>query len=231
MPKACCKLNLAACRGFAPSAGRNRVDCAIGGRAEANTRFLSVACAIIPFTDRSRRPVYREVLITSHCHSFAVTGGLLLLCLSLSTAALAKENPSYTQLGRNISVGPNDKTGDLTCFGCSIRVRGQVAGDVTAFGGSVVIEDQGQVAGDVTGFGGDIRLDKGVKVAGDVTVFGGEIHRDPQANIAGDVTSMGGRGWLVVIFLTPIVVLGLLVAFVVWLVQRLRRPSMPPAAA
>src|SRR2546425_654204 len=162
-------------------------------------------------------------------HHFRVAARFLLLFLVLPGASFA--NPSYTQFGHNISVGPNNKTGDLTCFGCSIRVRGEVAGDVTAFGGSIVIEDQGQVAGDVTGFGGDVRLDKGVKVSGDVTVFGGKIQRDPQASIAGDVTSMGGHGWLVVIFLAPIVVLGLLVALVVWIVQYLRRPSMPATAA
>lgn len=148
------------------------------------------------------------------------------LSLGLSMSAFAKDNSSVTQVGRNISVGPDQKVGDLTWFGCSIRVRGgEVAGDITAFGGNITLEDQGQVAGDVTGFGGDIRLDKAVKVSGDVTVFGGQIRRDPEASIAGDVTSMGGRGWIVPIFLFPFVLLGLLVAFVVWLVQHLLKPA------
>jgi hypothetical protein len=155
----------------------------------------------------------------------------LLFWVAFSTAAFAKDNPSYTQLGHNINVGPNDQVGDLTCFGCSIRIRGEVAGDVTTFGGSVTVEDQGQVAGDVSLFGGDARLDRGVRIAGDVSVFGGQIHRDPQAAIAGDVTSFGGHGWLLPILVTPIVLLGLLVAMVVWIVQRTRRPSWPAAAA
>jgi hypothetical protein len=155
----------------------------------------------------------------------------LLFWVAFSTVAFAKDNPSYTQLGRNINVGPNDQVGDLTCFGCSIRIRGEVAGDVTTFGGSVTVEDQAQVAGDVSIFGGDARLARGVKVAGDVSVFGGQIHRDPQAAIAGDVTSFGGHGWLLPILATPIVLLSLLVALVVWIVQRTRRPSLPAAAA
>ena len=155
----------------------------------------------------------------------------LLFWVAFSTAAFAKDNPSYTQLGRNINVGPNDQVGDLTCFGCSIRIRGEVAGDVTTFGGSVTVEDQAQVAGDVSIFGGDARLDRGVKVAGDVSVFGGQIHRDPQAAIAGDVTSFGGHGWLLPIILTPIVLLGLLVALIIWIIQRTRRQSMPAPAA
>jgi cytoskeletal protein CcmA (bactofilin family) len=154
-----------------------------------------------------------------------------LFCLALSSVAFAKDNPSYTQFGHNITIGPNDQVRDLTCFACSIRVRGQVAGDVTALGGSIVIEDNAQVAGDITTFGGDIRLDQGAKVTGDATVFGGQIRRDPAATISGDVTSMGGHGWLVPILLAPFLALGLLVAFVIWLVQRRRGPSAPAIAA
>jgi hypothetical protein len=157
--------------------------------------------------------------------------GSALLCLSLSSVAHANDNPSYTEIGHNISIGLNDQVGDLTCLGCSIRVRGQVAGDVTAVAGSIVIEDQAQVAGDVTAVGGDVRLDHGVKIAGDATVVGGVLRRDPQASISGDVTSMGGHGWMIPILLAPFFLLGLLVAFVGWLVQRMRGPSVPAAAA
>ena len=155
----------------------------------------------------------------------------LLLWIAFSMAAFAKDNPSYTQVGHNISVGPNDKVGDLTCFGCNIHIRGEVAGDVMTFGGSVTVEDQAQVGGDVSIFGGDARLDRGVRVAGDVSVFGGQIHRDPQAAIGGDLTLFGGHGWLLPILATPIVLLALLVALVVWIVQRARRPSLPARAA
>ena len=173
-----------------------------------------------PFLPRTKNREPRSVF-------FAV----VLFCLTLSSASFAKNNPSYTQFGHSINIAPNQQVGELTCFACSIRVRGQVAGDVTAFGGSVAIEDQAEVSGDVTTFGGDLRLDHGVKVAGDATVFGGQIRRDAGASISGDVTSMGGRGWLVPIVLAPFVVLGLLVAFVIWLVQRMRRPSTPAMPA
>jgi hypothetical protein len=146
-------------------------------------------------------------------------------------AAFAKGNPSYTQFGHNITIGPNDRVADVTCFACSVRVRGEVAGDVTTFGGSVVIEEHAQVAGDVTTFGGDIRLDEGVNVAGDAAVFGGQIRRDPAAKISGDVTSMGGHGWLLPIVLAPFLAIGLVVAFLIWLVRRMRRPSSPALAA
>jgi hypothetical protein len=155
----------------------------------------------------------------------------VLLCLVLSTAAFAASAPDNTSFGHNISIGPNEQAGELTCLGCSIRVRGPVAGDVTALFGSVVIEDQGQVGGDVTVLGGDAKIDQGVKVAGDLTVLGGEVRRSPQASIGGDVTNIGGRGWIIPLLLAPFAILGLLIAFVVWLIQRSRRPSIPPVPA
>jgi len=163
--------------------------------------------------------------------AYRLFGLALLLSVASAAYAYAKNAPTYTQVGHNISIGPQEEVADLTCFGCSIRVRGQVAGDVTAFGGNVVVEDQAQVAGDVTVFGGDIRLDQAVKVAGDATVFGGQIRRDPQATISGDVTTLGGRIWLVPVLLSPFLILGLLIAFVIWLVRRLSKPSLPATAA
>ncbi len=65
-----------------------------------------------------------------------------------------------TQFGHRITIGPGEEVSDVTCFGCSVHVRGHVAGDVTTFGGSVVVEDQGQIDGDLTTFDGDLRLDK-----------------------------------------------------------------------
>jgi len=152
----------------------------------------------------------------------------LLVCLS--GAAFADSGQDRTQVGSNISIGASEQVGEATCFGCSIRVRGRVAGDVTAFGGNIVIEDDGQVGGDATAFGGGIRLENQVKVSGDVTVFGGRIQRDPAAVVGGDVTTMGGPGWFLLILLAPFVVFGLFVALIVWIVRRIIRPSMPAGA-
>jgi hypothetical protein len=159
---------------------------------------------------------------------------LRLLCaglsfmLAMSTAAFADRD--RTQVGRSINIGPDEEVGEATCFGCSIHVRGHVSGDVTAFGGSVVVEDQGQIGGDATIFGGNIRIDKQAKVGGDVTVFGGRIRRDPESTVGGDLTTMGGPGWLFLIFLVPLVFFGLFVALIVWVVRRLMRPAVPAAA-
>ena len=149
---------------------------------------------------------------------------------ALSSNAFADGARDRTQFGRSITIAPGDEASDVTCFGCSVRVRGHVAGDVTTFGGSIMVEDDGQIGGDTTSFGGDVRLDKGVKVAGGVTVFGGRLRRDAAAVVSGDVTAFSGTGWLFLVFGLPLVMLGAFVALVFWLVRRLMRPAIPVAA-
>lgn len=156
---------------------------------------------------------------------------LILGALTVSIPAFADGSHERTQFGHDIVVSSTDKATEVTCFGCSIRIRGQVASDVTAFGGSVVIEENGQVGGDTTVFGGDLRLDNGAEVR-DVTVFGGKVHRDPGATVTGDVTTFAGGAalWLFLIFGVPFLILGGLIALVIWLVRRYSSNSMPMPA-
>lgn len=154
----------------------------------------------------------------------------LIFMIAVSSAAFADRERDRTRVGNNIVIGADEEVSEATCFGCSIRVRGHVSGDVTAFGGSIVIEDQGQVNGDATAFGGDIRIEKETRIARDVTVFGGRIRRDPTSTVGGDVTTMGGPGWMFLIFLLPVIVFGLFVALIVWLIRKLLRPSVPATA-
>jgi hypothetical protein len=149
---------------------------------------------------------------------------------AVCTAAFADGPHDRTQFGHDITIGPNEEISEATCFGCSIRVHGHVDGDITVFGGRIVIEDQGEVNGDATVFAGGIRLDKAVKVGGDVTVFGGQIRRDPASSVGGDVTTFGGPIWIFLIFGLPLVLLGAFIALIVWLIRRMTRPSVPATA-
>ena len=168
--------------------------------------------------------------MTSTFRITSVMFACFLFAGALSISAFADGPRDRTQFGRSITIAAGEEASDVTCFGCSVRVRGHVQGDVTTFGGSIVVEDEGQIAGDTTSFGGDVRLDKGVKVAGDVAVFGGHLRRDAAAVVGGDVTSFTGTGWILLVFGLPLVMLGAFVAFVIWLVRRLTRPAMPVAA-
>lgn len=165
---------------------------------------------------------------SSYLLSFAAT--LLCFATTASATSPARSAPDRTQTGTDIIVGPNDQAGELTCFGCSVRVRGHVLGDVTTFGGSVVVEEGGQVDGDATTFAGGVHMEKDVNIKGDVTVFGGRIRRDPSATIGGEVTNFGGGIWIAVIFGLPLVFLALFIALVVWLIRKLTQPAVPAAA-
>ena len=111
---------------------------------------------------------------------------------SFAVCAFAENSHDRTQFGHDIVVGAGEEVSQVTCFGCSVRVRGHVAGDVTTFAGGVVVEDQGQIGGDLTSFGGSLRLEKEANIGGDVTVFGGRIRRDESAKIGGDVSTFTG---------------------------------------
>jgi len=161
-----------------------------------------------------------------------------LVCLALvgmvgvpAYADGTRESHDRTQFGHEIVVGADETASDVTCFSCSVRIRGHVSGDVTTFGGTVTVEREGEVAGDTTVFAGDLRLEADAKVR-QVTVFGGKLRRDSSATIHGDVTNFGGGValWLFLIFGLPFVVLGALIALIVWLIRRLNRPAMPVAA-
>jgi len=147
-----------------------------------------------------------------------------------SATAFAAGSADRTQFGRNISIGPGEEVSDVTCFGCSVRVRGHVTSDVTVFAGSIIVEDGGEVSGDVTDFGSGIRLGKDAKVSGDVAAFGGPVRRDTAASVGGDVTNFSSSIWLLLIFGLPLVILGAIVALIIWLVRRFMRPSVPVTA-
>ena len=155
----------------------------------------------------------------------------LLVVAALAAPAFADGSHDRTQFGHEIIVGADEKPSDVTCFGCGVRIRGHVSGDVTTFGGTVVVEQDGEVAGDTTVFAGDLRLESGARVR-EVTVFGGKLRRDPSALVRGDITTFGGGAalWLFIVFGLPFVVLGALIAFLVWLIRRFSRPAVPVAA-
>jgi hypothetical protein len=154
----------------------------------------------------------------------------LALVSFLGSGTLAYGWQDRTEVGRHITIAPGEQASEVTCFGCSVRIRGHVKSDVTVFGGSVIVEDRAEVDGDITAFAGRVRLDDRVKVDGDVAVFGGRIHRDPGAFIGGDLTDVGNPGLIVLLALIPLIGSAALIALIVWLVCRLMSPPVPATA-
>ena len=157
---------------------------------------------------------------------------LLVLLLLASTSSLtyaAGDDSERTEFRRDIHVAAGEHLQEVTCFLCSIYLRGQVAGDVTSFGGRIVLEEPAQVGGDVTAIVGSVVAGSGIKIGGDLTAVGGSIQRASGAMVGGDVTPLRKTGWLTLLLVSPLIVLGILIAAVVWFIQYLRRPRGVPA--
>jgi len=151
----------------------------------------------------------------------------LILTLTLSTAARAKKpDQDRVEFGHNITVAPGQSVGDISCFNCSVYVRGTVNGDIAVFGGRVVLE--GKVKSDIAVFWGTVRLEDGAQAGGDVAVFGGAVRKAPTAAVHGDVTSFG-RGWVLLPVLVLVAIVWLMVVLIVWLVTRNRRAPVGAA--
>lgn len=155
----------------------------------------------------------------------------LVVFAALALPVFAADAHDRTQFGHEIVVGADENVSEVTCFSCGVRIHGHVAGDVTTFGGTVIVEQDGEIGGDTTVFAGDLRLESGARVRA-VTVFGGKLRRDSSASVRGDITTFGGGAalWLFIIFGLPLVVLGAFIALIVWLVRRFTRPSLPVPA-
>ncbi len=126
-----------------------------------------------------------------------------------SAALAAQANADRFQVNHDIHIQPEDQVGDVTCINCSVYVLGRVSGDVTTVNGNIVAEQGATISGDITTVRGNARLDNGTQVAGDVTAIAGTARRE--------------------VFLLPFVFLGGLVALIIWLIQRSRRPAPVPA--
>ena len=147
----------------------------------------------------------------------------LMLLGSSGVSARADANRDRFQTGRDIRVEADERVGDVTCLNCSIYIRGQVGGDVLTVHGNVVVYQGAQVGGDIASLVGNLRLETGAQVGGDVASIGGAVRRDSGVTVGGDVSAMPGAGWVLAIFVLPLLFLGGIIALIIWLVQRNRR--------
>jgi len=155
----------------------------------------------------------------------AIRHAFLFVMLACSAVAQPVDQ-DRVEFGRNITIEAGQSSGDISCFNCSVYVRGTVNGDIAVFGGRVVVE--GKVKRDIAVFWGTVRLEDGAQAGGDVAVFGGALKRAPTASVHGDVVSLG-RGWVIIPVVVLVMIFWLAIALIVWLVTRSRRPAVGPA--
>ncbi|HEV2583611.1 MAG TPA: polymer-forming cytoskeletal protein [Ktedonobacteraceae bacterium] len=92
-------------------------------------------------------------------------------------------SPSF---GGTVVVATHDVLcSDLTVFGGTVMIHGQLQGNLLAFGGTINID--GGVSGDITLFGGSVNLLTGARVHGSIHLYGGQEIRQPGAFLDGTV--------------------------------------------
>ncbi|BCL81536.1 hypothetical protein ccbrp13_40010 [Ktedonobacteria bacterium brp13] len=125
--------------------------------------------------------------------AFLIVGGIEALISGTPTAHAAQTDQSRSLEGtehRGLDSGCQG-TQRKPNFGGVVEVsRGEVVcGDVTSFGGQVVIH--GEVIGDVVAFGGNVIVD-GV-VDGNISLYGGNLFTPDRAHVNGDIHVCGGN--------------------------------------
>jgi hypothetical protein len=94
-----------------------------------------------------------------------------------------QQKPSF---GAAVVVDTNEVIcSDLTSFGGTAVVNGEVNGDIVVFGGKVVIA--GVVNGDIYLYGGDLTLQNGAQVNGDMHLCNSQWVKATTAQLHGDV--------------------------------------------
>jgi hypothetical protein len=149
---------------------------------------------------------------------------LLLACVLVlvsSLPAFARSSDDRASVGSDITIAEGETAGDVACVFCTVRVHGDIRGDVAVLFGSVVVDPGRSISGDLATLGADLNLGEGATVGGDVAVAAGDANLAPGAMIHGSRTVLPGRMWLLLPFAPLLILIGL-IWLIVYLVRRNR---------
>jgi hypothetical protein len=130
----------------------------------------------------------------------------------------ARSSDDHATFGSDITIPDGETAGDIACVFCTVRVHGEVRGDIALAFGRVEVDPGRTISGDVAGFGADLGLAPGASIGGDVSVIGGDVKLAPGAMIHGSSMSFPGRIWLLLPLAPFLIVIG-----VVWLIVAIVR--------
>jgi hypothetical protein len=139
----------------------------------------------------------------------------------VSLPAFARSSDDRASVGGDITVAQGETVGDVACVFCSVKVHGDVKGDIAVLFGDITVDAGRNVGGDVAGLGSDLRLAEGACVNGDVAIAAGDVTKGPGASIHGSQSVMPSKIWLLLPFMPLLVLIGV-IWLIVWLVRRNR---------
>ena len=152
----------------------------------------------------------------------SAAGALLLTVLVLLWTPAARADEDRSTAGGDIVVAEGSTANDIACVFCTVRVKGDVKGDVAIAFGRLEVDPGHEISGDVAVFAGRVKLGEHSRVGGDVAIVG--RLQDESATVGGSRAVVPGE-----ILLVPFALLAGLIWLIVHLVQRNRyRPSYPP---
>ena len=164
------------------------------------------------------------------CRQFLLAA---LLALFASTApAFAKGHHGgngRTSFGSDISVSEGENVGDIACVFCSVKLHGDINGDVAVLFGTVTVDSGHKVGGDVAILGGDLNLGEDAATGGDVAILAGNANLASGATIHGSRAVLPGAFWLLIPFAPLLILIGI-IWLIVYLIRRNRYqyPVYPP---
>jgi hypothetical protein len=144
-----------------------------------------------------------------------------LFLLAAIAPSFARADQDRVSFGNDITVAEGESAGDIACAFCSVRVHGNVKGDVAILFGTISVDGNQAISGDVAILGGDLDLHQEAEVGGNVAIAAGNANLAPGAAIRGDRMVLPGRLWLL-LPLAPILILVGIIWLIVYLVQRNR---------
>jgi hypothetical protein len=137
------------------------------------------------------------------------------------TPAFARSSEDRASVGNDITIADGETAGDIACAFCTVRVHGEVKGDIATFLGSVIVDSGRGISGDVASLGGDLEMGQDASVGGDVAIAAGDLKLGNGAAIHGQQTILPGRVWLL-LPLAPFLILAGLIWLIVYIVRRNR---------
>lgn len=117
-----------------------------------------------------------------------LTASVLLLAIPPSMAQTKKKDiGDQTQWFRDIVVQADESANDVICYGCSVRVLGEVRDDIVTMGGDIELE--GNVGDDAVALGGRVHVGLNVHIDDDAEALGGYVTQDSGAQVKGEALS------------------------------------------
>ncbi len=163
----------------------------------------------------------RQISVTKLVGALALL--LALVCVALPLKAYARHGEAgQDRVGAfsTIVVLEDQPAADVACIFCTVRVDGDVHGDVAVMFSTVEVSDGRTISGDVATLFSTLTLGEGARITGDLATVFGTANLADSAHVGGD-TAMLASGLVLSLLLAPLLILAGLIWLLVWVVRRM----------